>query len=44
MVDCRTAGIEQTIELIDMLIAATAIDLGLPVTQNAGWRTCSVTG
>jgi predicted nucleic acid-binding protein len=33
--DCRTAGVHRTVKLTDALIAATAIDLGLPiVTQD----------
>lgn len=33
--DCRAAGIQRTVKLTDSLIAATAIDLGLPaVTQD----------
>jgi predicted nucleic acid-binding protein len=35
VVDCRSAGIQRTVKLTDALIAATAIDLGLPViTQD----------
>jgi predicted nucleic acid-binding protein len=35
VVDCRTAGIHRTVKLSDALIAATAIEHGLPVvTQN----------
>jgi predicted nucleic acid-binding protein len=38
VVDCRAAGIQRTVKLIDALIAATAIDLGLPVvTQDDGY-------
>lgn len=34
--DCRTAGIHRTVKLTNALIAATAVDLGLPVvTQDA---------
>jgi predicted nucleic acid-binding protein len=34
--DCRAAGIHRTVRLTDALVAATAIDLGLPVvTQDA---------
>ncbi len=34
--DCAKAGISKTVKLTDALIAATAIDLGLPVvTQDA---------
>jgi predicted nucleic acid-binding protein len=32
--DCRTAGIQRTVKLMDALIAATAIDLGLPVVTQ----------
>jgi len=32
--DCRTAGISRTVKLADALIAATAIDLGLPVVTQ----------
>lgn len=32
--DCRKAGIERTIDLRDALIAATAINLGLPVVTQ----------
>jgi len=34
VMDCRSAGIQQTVKLIDALIAATAIDLGLPVVTQ----------
>lgn len=34
VVDCRAAGIQRTVKLIDALIAATAIDLGLPVVTQ----------
>ncbi len=35
VIDCRAAGVQRTVKLTDALIAATAIDLGLPVvTQN----------
>ena len=35
---CRAAGIQPTVKLADALIAATAIDLGLPVvTQDADY-------
>ena len=34
VVDCRTAGIQRTVKLTDALIAATAIDLGLPVVTQ----------
>jgi predicted nucleic acid-binding protein len=38
VVDCRAAGIQRTVKLIDALIAAAAIDLGLPVvTQDDGY-------
>lgn len=32
--DCRAAGIHRTVKLTDALIAATAIDLGLPVVTQ----------
>lgn len=32
--DCRAAGILRTVKLTDALIAATAIDLGLPVVTQ----------
>lgn len=32
--DCRAAGIQRTVRLTDSLIAATAIDLGLPVVTQ----------
>jgi predicted nucleic acid-binding protein len=32
--DCRSAGIQRTVKLMDALIAATAIDLGLPVVTQ----------
>lgn len=32
--DCRAAGISRTVKLTDALIAATAIDLGLPVVTQ----------
>ncbi len=32
--DCRQGGITRTVKLIDALIAATAIDLGLPVVTQ----------
>jgi len=36
--DCRAAGIQRTIKLTDTLIAATAIEHGLPVvTQDADY-------
>jgi hypothetical protein len=34
--DCRTAGIHRTIKLTDALIAATAIEHGLPVVTQDG--------
>jgi predicted nucleic acid-binding protein len=34
VVDCRDAGIHRTVKLADALIAATAIDLGLPVVTQ----------
>jgi predicted nucleic acid-binding protein len=34
VVDCRNAGIQRTVKLVDALIAATAIDLGLPVVTQ----------
>jgi predicted nucleic acid-binding protein len=34
--DCRSAGIQRTVKLMDALIAATAIDLGLPVVTQDG--------
>jgi len=34
VVDCRAAGIQRTVKLMDALIAATAIDLGLPVVTQ----------
>ncbi len=34
VVDCRAAGIQRTVKLVDALIAATAIDLGLPVVTQ----------
>jgi predicted nucleic acid-binding protein len=34
VVDCRNAGIQRTVKLTDALIAATAIDLGLPVVTQ----------
>lgn len=34
VVDCRDAGITRTVKLTDVLIAATAIDLGLPVVTQ----------
>lgn len=34
VMDCRTAGIQRTVKLTDALIAATAIDLGLPVVTQ----------
>jgi len=32
--DCRSAGIQRTVKLIDALIAATAVDLGFPVVTQ----------
>lgn len=32
--DCRSADIQRTVKLTDALIAATAIDLGLPVVTQ----------
>jgi len=32
--DCRAAGLHRTVKLTDALIAATAIDLGLPVVTQ----------
>jgi predicted nucleic acid-binding protein len=32
--DCRAAGIQRTVKLTDALIAATAIELGLPVVTQ----------
>ena len=34
VVDCRAGGIQRTVKLTDALIAATAIDLGLPVVTQ----------
>jgi len=34
VVDCRAAGVQRTVKLVDALIAATAIDLGLPVVTQ----------
>jgi predicted nucleic acid-binding protein len=34
--DCRTAGIHRTIKLTDALIAATAVEHGLPVVTQDG--------
>ena len=34
VIDCRAAGIHRTVRLTDSLIAATAIDLGLPVVTQ----------
>lgn len=34
VLDCRAAGIVRTVKLTDALIAATAIDLGLPVVTQ----------
>lgn len=32
--DCRTAGVQRFVKLTDTLIAATALDLGLPVVTQ----------
>lgn len=38
VVDCRAAGIHRTVKLTDALIAATAVEHGLPVvTQDDGF-------
>lgn len=34
VLDCRSSGIQRTVKLTDALIAATAIDLGLPVVTQ----------
>jgi predicted nucleic acid-binding protein len=34
--DCRAAGIQRAVKLTDAIIAATAIDLGLPVVTQDG--------
>ncbi len=34
VMDCRSAGIQRSVKLTDALIAATAIDLGLPVVTQ----------
>ncbi len=34
VIDCRAAGIQRTVKLTDALIAATAIDFGLPVVTQ----------
>lgn len=34
VIDCRAAGIQRTVKLTDALIAATAVDLGLPVVTQ----------
>jgi predicted nucleic acid-binding protein len=34
--DCRAAGIHRTVKLVDALIAATAIEHGLPVVTQDG--------
>jgi len=37
--DCRRAGIQRTVKLMDALIAATAVEHGLPVvTQDADYE------
>lgn len=40
--DCRRAGVQRTVKLTDALIAATAIDLGVPiVTQDDDYEQMS---
>lgn len=34
--DCKTAGIQRTVKLTDALIAATAVEHGLPVVSQDG--------
>lgn len=34
IMDCRAAGIQRAVKLSDALIAATAVDLGLPVVTQ----------
>jgi predicted nucleic acid-binding protein len=34
VMDCRRAGVHRTVKLTDTLIAATAVDLGLPVVTQ----------
>jgi predicted nucleic acid-binding protein len=34
--DCRRAGVHRTVKLMDALIAATAVDRGLPVVTQDG--------
>jgi len=34
--DCRAAGIQRTVKLTDALIAATAVEHGLPVITQDG--------
>lgn len=34
--DCRTAGVHRTVKLTDALIAATAVEYGLPVVTQVG--------
>jgi len=34
VLDCRAAGVHRTVKLTDALIAATALDLGLPVVTQ----------
>ena len=34
VVDCRSAGIQRTVKLTDALIAATAVEHGLPVVTQ----------
>lgn len=37
--DCRAAGVHRTVKLTDALIAATAVERGLPVvTQDEGYE------
>ncbi len=36
LTDCRTAGLQRTVKLIDALIAATAVEHGLPVVTQDG--------
>lgn len=39
VVDCRRAGVQRTVKLMDALIAATAVERGLPVvTQDADYE------
>ena len=40
--DCRAAGIQRTVKLTDALIAATAVEYGLPVvTQDSDYEKVS---